>query len=668
MGGGIELGRQPSDVLAVPTGAIQNAEQGDSTMKKVTSALLTAAIGIFLCSCGQPNAAEAPNDAANTVTTGSRTPESPQELERVAGASLPVGVEGTWIYSDMRGLTSATDGAARLIEFTDDGAFRWFTESSNGITAPTERKGTYSVSNGTVTLDYEGKEQTETRQFLNKGRTLLLRAGPTSFKNYNEPYWEYFYRQTDATKATRMSKTDGVLQQVRDHVTITGTLTTRVKDYYISRGYQMGSESGTYAQWTADLILTNTLPFDIDLGNTFIVAQHPEEGLATGFVRIRGVNPRRKEHKTPPRPHASYLLDDFDSTGGGSTAVVGGGQFVFDDKGNHSVHAGFGRILACTPYVFFEEMNPHTWLKPEAVAGISIILPEFMVHTPHGTEGYQVILSMQKDSDTEDGFVWSVQRLDVVPMKLDVLREILTSTDSTIFKKILAVNWMALADADNASPELAKLMGAKTEGNVLAACLTCYEQYGLFGFEARAAELEYDSNAAVGIQLRATTYLDQMDYRRPGVVSISAISNALPQASSAGAQQRDPPTLGTERLLAVRFAPANKMVVRRVVVDLGRSRNPKLMIYSDNQGLPGVKVADFAGAGDDFRGEHRMDANEVCWIAASSETIPGWADPFWSMCPRNSTFGPYAVSNDGGKTWSLDGSDIALKATVYALP
>lgn len=570
------------------------------------------------------------------------------------------GLVGAWISVGPQGMNS-DPGAAAILEFAQGGDFRWLKESPEETDSPDGRSGRYSVSGSTVTLHYDqGAKQSESREFAIKGRTLLLRGGPDQYKNYGDPYWDYFYlREATSGKQAIPSKSTNILGLLREKVSITGSLTMVTKDF------RTWNSSGTYTTWTLDLKLTNNLPCDLDLGNTLILAQLPDDGLATGFVRVRGPDRLLKGAKTPARPHASYMLDDFDSTDGGRTASLAGASFVLDGKGTHPPHAGFGRVERESEYVFFEEFNPNRWLKPEAVAGMLVILPELIVTTPAGLERYRAIVSLRPDASAKDNSKWIVKQMEFVPMRMDSLRELLTSTDTILFKKVLAATWMVLADPQNAPSELSKVLEPKTQGSLLAACLNCYAQYSLAGFEKRAAQLEYDENAPAGIQSLATEYLDKLNYTRPGLRSVSNSTSAQPKAKEGSSQQGEGPPLGVNNLLAVRFAPRSEMVIRRIVVQLGRSRNAKLTLYSDQNGRPGGKLTEFSGSGEDFRGKQATRANQVYWLVVSAETLPGWAAPYWVTCARDDTFGAYASSNDGGKNWNIAKDNCALRTTIY---
>lgn len=564
------------------------------------------------------------------------------------------GLVGVWI----KGMSLNKDGID-ILEFVDDGGFRWLKESPEGKISPASRRGKYLVSGSTVTFRYEeGSKETESREFAIKGRTLLLRGGPDQFKNYGDPYWDYFYfRETSPLKKAVPSKKANVLKALQEKVSITGSLTMVTKDFRTRNSY------GTYTTWTLDLTLTNEIPFEIDLGNTLIVAQLPEEGLPLGYVRLRGPNHLLKGVKTPPRPHNCYLLNDFDSTDGGRTITIGGAGLVADGRGKHPSHAGFGRIGGRAKYIFFEEFNPGQWLKDQALTGILVILPEFIISTPSGLERYQPIITLSKESPLSGGSKWTVKEVEYVPIRLNRLRDILTSTSVPLFKKILAINWMALADTKNAPTELLKVLSSKNEGFLLAACLNCYTQFGLTGLEKWASELEFDENAPVGIQTKATKYLDTMNYHRPGLRSIS--SSIAPDLKGSTFGNKEDPSLGKNNLVGVRFSAPSEMVIRRIVAQLGRADMSKLWLYSDNNGQPGDKVKEFTGSGEDFRGKQFASANQVFWLVIAAEAAPGWAPPFWSRSPRNEVFNSYSLSKDGGKNWILSKDNYSLQTTIY---
>lgn len=569
------------------------------------------------------------------------------------------GIVGAWTSTGPQGMYRDSDARGRVLEFTGSGEFRWLKDVSAG-TSPSGRRGKYTVSGSSLTFRYDdGQKETETQEFAIKGKTLLFRRGADNFKEYGDPYWDYFYRREAATGARAVpSRSSNILGLLGEKVSVAGSLTMLTKDFSTSNA------SGTYTTWTLDVKLTNKLPFDLDFGNTLIVAQLQEDGLATGLVRVRGADRFSKGLKTPAQPHLSYLLDDFDSTDGGRTVALAGASFVFESKGTHPPGAGFGRVEAGSEAVFFEEFHPNRWLKPEAVAGMLVVLPEVVATTPAGPERYRVIVSLRPAASGKDNATWVVKRLEFVPMRTDKLLELFTGTDTILFKKVLAANWMILADPQNAAREMSSVLGAKSQGSLLAACLTCFAQYGVAGFEKRAAELEYDASAPAGIQSLATGYLDKLNYTRPGLLSASCSAAGQPNAAGGSSSEGGPP-LGANALVAVRFVPPGDTIIRRIVVEIGGSSNAKLSTYSDHKGRPGTRLAEFSGIGGDFRGTQETQAGQAYWLVVGAEAMQGWAEPSWARCARSDRFGSYASSSDGGARWTVSNENSSLKTTVY---
>lgn len=574
--------------------------------------------------------------------------------EPQAASGTEQGLVGTWVAAGQQGMFGKPDYRGQVLEITSQGEFRWLNETAGGPMRT--RGGTYTVSGSTVTFRNDTGFGSLAQEFAVKGRTLLLRSPAGG--EFGDPYWDYFYRREPAAgRVPIASKSSNILELLLEKTSITGSLTTVTKDFR-KQGVS-GTYSGTYTTWTLDLKLANQLPFDLDFGNSLIVAQLPEEGLASGFVRVRGADRLSNGLKPPASPHASYMLDDFDSTDGGRTALVGGAFFKLDGSGTHPSGAGFGRVQASSEYVFFEEVNPNRWLKPEAVAGMVVILPEVVAATPAGPERYRIIVSLGRESSAKESSSWVVKRIDVVPIRMEYLLDMLTRSDTTLFRKVLAANWMILTDPQNAARELSKVLEPKSQGSLLAACLSAYAQYGVAGFEKRAAELEYDDDAPAGIQSLATGYLDKLKYTRSDVGTVACAAGIPPN------DRGENPALGGKNRLAVRFVAQTEMVIRRVVVELGRSKGAKLSTYSDRDDRPGSKLTEFSGVGTDFRGKQAARAGQAYWFVVEAETIPGWADPYWNRCAPAESFEYFASSGNGGSRWKVRKENASLKTTVY---
>jgi len=565
---------------------------------------------------------------------------------------------GVWVVGGSQGM-SIESGESSLLEFAEDGTFRYFGEDENGKRVPSKRFGTYSISGSMLVMQYDGSARPDESEYQLKGHMLLVRQTGSQLDHYGQPYWNVHYFRPASTKQNPFAfEGKDALASLRDQVVVAGSLTMETKSF------STWNSSGTFTEWILDLTLTNGLLCSIDLGNTLLVAQLGENGLPIGFVRIRGNHPLIGKEHTAAQPNLSYMLDGFDSTDGGRTISISGATMVSNCDGDHPPYAGFGQIHEKAEHYFFETMSPSTWMKPEAVVGTLAVLPEFIITTDDGIERYQAIVWFGEVNAERDKHVWSVKRVEFFPVRKEALHAILTGADETLFKKILAMNWLALSDMDGAASLFAKAFTGKTPGNLLGATLTCYSQHGLTGLGVFAAQLEYDAETPVGIQTRASQYLDKIGYERSGVASYASFRQTKDGESTKAFGEEDP-KLGHNQRLAVPFMVQSDTTLRRVVLDVARYERVSMAIHSDNAGKPGPEVEHFESSGTDCRGTTRLSAGKTYWVVVAGESAPGWADPYWSRCKAFGIFGAYATSSDGGATWAPGDKELSLKVTIY---
>jgi hypothetical protein len=567
---------------------------------------------------------------------------------------------GAWIYTGSEGLSSATNESVSLI-LGRDGQYRRFVEIGNGQAKTNLAWGSYAVTNALVDavttntalrFDRIGPDHsTDTVPFMVKGRALFLReADPYG----DGAHWGLYYRKdTVSVSAPVAANTTNVLGLLQTRMSVGGSLITEIKEF------RTWNSSGTYCQWTLDLTVTNLLPFDVSLGHNLIIAQLSEDGLPSGYLRIRGAEPGRTNNPS----YASYFLDDFDSTDGGRTIYIQGARLSFPSGGHHPLHAGFGQIRRRSTYVFYEEVRPGTWLKPENVAGLQVVLPELVVSTPAGIERFQPIVSFVKGASTDNRNIWQARKTEFVPVDPSGLREIINSPDAVLFKKILAVNWLTRADSRNAGRMLAEDLSTKSQGSVLAVALLCCSEQRLSGFESRAVQLEDADDIPIGIWRRATDLLDAMKVDR-GLVCIASSTNA--PSTSPTSSDYNQTQLDERNWMAVRFVAPTEMTITRVHADFGGpASNQKLILHMDRDGLPGERVQEFQGGGGEFRGRAALRPGQVCWfIVSRTSEQPGLAS-WWPRCETNVSFTACAASHDGGKSWQQVPGPSALQATVW---
>jgi hypothetical protein len=573
---------------------------------------------------------------------------APSEIAATPSAPQVV---GRWSNAGMLGMS----GSADLIEFSRDGAYRFFQPAMADEEEKTYSQGTYEVSGNNIIFSRTGDDDqpgdSYSQEFARKGRALLLRKPGSSTENYGDPFWEYCYPSGNEPPISPASCSGSELaKQLRDGLSYgLGKLSLEVRDF------QTFNASGTYTSWTLELALQNRLGFDIDLGNTLIVAQISEEGMPVGVVRLRGPDRSPNGLAAPEQPNACYLLDDFDSTCGGRTVSIQGASFVMPADGDHPPHAGFGIVRAGSNYEFFEELRPNSWLKYSGVTGMVVVLPEFRITTPTGQDRWGAIISFRSSGGNDEKSEWVADNLELLPKNVSALKKQLTDPSTTLFRKVLFMNWLLQADAEAGSQGVLQAVENKSEGLLLATAMSCFTEYKLPQFAPRAVALEFDAAAASGIQKLASDYLDAIHHKREGIEIVKS-----PKAAE-GHQDLYPTTWG-----AVRFVAPSSLVIRRVLIEkYASASNQHLQVWSDQGGKPGTKVAAFGGSGRDFRGNYELSQGDACWLVVLRDEEQGGFASGWMQCAADGVFTGSASTTDSGKTWSPGDAKNAFATEVW---
>lgn len=589
------------------------------------------------------------------------SPTTPEEEPYAVLDTSPV---GTWLHvsplrevpknrSEQVWLLLHPDGRfERIRGLLDSGQAAVMGNGRYVITGSADSSEEDTESGGVLRFETEaGGSRVEKKRFQVRGRALLLEERNVIGEGQ---HWETYYRRDILTNTIRVaSGTTNVLSMLSTLLAMNGTVAMEMKEI---RGI-LSTER--FNQWTLDLAVTSRLPFDAGLGDSLIVAQVADDGLPCGTIRVRGRDAVWSHGPVVKYPNASYLLDDFDSTDGGRSLVIDGTEFLIPCDGEHPPDAGYGFLRRRSDYRFYEILAPSRWLKPESVSGVLAVLPVLVVKTPDGEQRFGAIVSFAKETEGSRQSVWRSRGMDIVPIEPTALIDVLTSPDTTAFRKILAVNWLVMADPEGAGRRLSELLAGKTQGAALAAALRCAIPLRLAGFEEQAMALEDGDAAPIGIRRLATEYLDAMQLDRGFQVLRCDTNDVI--SRDASREHR----VSAQEWSAVRFLAPTSMVVRRILVNLGGpASNARVTVRDESGGFPGQVLAAFEGGGD-TRGSVRLQGGTAYWFVVSRDNAEPRMACWWQPGRADAVFTGYADSYNGGATWMMGGTDQTLDTEVW---
>ena len=495
-------------------------------------------------------------------------------------------------------------------------------------------EGKYVVSGDQ--LEWQAPKGARKNKFILRG-DLLIMAEDDGFGRVR---WQRHRRLNNGEELTaRSSEQAPLLSKIASDINVSGTLKAERKSF------SNFNQQGTYMDWELDLVLTNGSTHDLVLGNTLAVAQISTDGLPTGYLRVCGPNPVSTSLKAPNGPHSTYFLDDFDSTDGGRSVYLEGARFQFDGKGEHPPHSGFGVAPARSKKALFESVSPNVWLKQSACADMRVVLPDLHVRLASGGHAtFHLVAILKKVDGNDEKSEWQVQSHELIPADPGELAKIVTDSDATGFRKILAMNWLIAADPTNAGKTLATATAHVNQGTALGLALRCCAAWKLPGFEARALELEEAEDTPIGIALSAGRYLEEMKVpRRWTKVTTGSSTDAGPGKTN--------PSLGTSQWVALKINLAENRVIRRFRAILGGPASDEVMaLHKDANGQPGVKTNDLIGSGGEGRCKLSLEKG-VYWLVVARPPNDDRLGAWWPLSTSNMLFAGYATSSNGGATW-----------------
>lgn len=310
-----------------------------------------------------------------------------------------------------------------------------------------------------------------------------------------------------------------------------------------------GLSSSTYQRWQLDLVLANATPYALQLGNDLFLIESNADGSG-----VEGVGYFRGQKTARP---VSFADDSFGSLGewafeypfsnyvrvftDGSRFCRQGGRITLtvtpSGRGRRraaSEAPDFGRLAAGKQTPIRLTLDEGSWLRPETLAGVRVVLPELSVATADGMERFRMTASFDRVS--ADARRWSVGQTELTPFEPSGLARIVESTDTSVVTRVFAAHWLVERDGRKAGPVLARACRTLLQGELLATALGLLTQVRAADLADHALRLLDDADVPNGIRHRSALYLGAI-HHTPALPALLRAARSRDDGVAKGALQ-----------------------------------------------------------------------------------------------------------------------------------
>ncbi len=287
-----------------------------------------------------------------------------------------------------------------------------------------------------------------------------------------------------------------------------------------------GLSYSTYQRWQLDVVLANATRYPLVLGDDLFLIESNADGSGTeGVGYFRGQNAGRPlsfgdgsfdalGEWTFEYPFSNYVRIFTDGSrfcrqGGRVTLSIT--QRATGAQGRAGEPRDFGRLPAGGRTPVRLTLDEGSWLKPESLASVRVVLPEIAVATANGKERFRLTAWFTRPSGSERSF--HVARTELVRIEPLGLARTLESADTNLVTRVFAAHWLAAREGVAAGPALARACGSLRQGELLATGLALLTDTRSSELAGHALELLADGGVPNGIRHRAAVYLGAIGHR-----------------------------------------------------------------------------------------------------------------------------------------------------------
>jgi HEAT repeat protein len=320
---------------------------------------------------------------------------------------------------------------------------------------------------------------------------------------------------------------------------VSGNVTPESHTEYFGLSYS------TYQRWQIDLVLANTTPYALVLGNDlFLVESNADGSGVEGIAYFRGQKSARTlsfndgslsalgewAFEYPFSNYTRVFTDGsrFSRQGGRISLTV-----TQRSGGRHEREAAdFGRLAAGKHTPIRLTLDEGTWLRPETLAGVRVVLPEISLATADGSERLRMTVRCERPS--ADARRWSVARTELTPLEPLGLARIVESVDTNVVTRVFAAHWLVEREGKKAGPVLARACGTLQQGELLATALGLLSEVKAPELAEHALRLLDDGHVPNGIRHRSAVYLGAVRHA-PALDALLRAAKSKDEAVAKGA-------------------------------------------------------------------------------------------------------------------------------------
>ena len=308
-----------------------------------------------------------------------------------------------------------------------------------------------------------------------------------------------------------------------------------------------GLSYSTYQRWQLDVVLANATPYALTLGKDLFLLESNADGSGVeGIAYFRGQKSARAlsfndgslsslgewAFEYPFSNYVRVFTDGsrFSRQGGRITLSVSrrsGGRREREEPSFGGLAAGKQAPIRLT-------LDEGTWLRPETLAGLRVVLPEISVATAGGEQRFRSTATFERPSVAARR--WNVARLDLVRLEPAGLARIVESTDTSVVTRVFAAHWLVEQDGKQGGPVLARACRTLQQGELLATALGLLGEVHAADLAGHALQLVDDAGVPNGIRHRAAVYLGAIRHA-PALDALLRAAGSKDEAVAKGAIQ-----------------------------------------------------------------------------------------------------------------------------------
>lgn len=293
-----------------------------------------------------------------------------------------------------------------------------------------------------------------------------------------------------------------------------------------SHSESLGFSHYTYQRWQLNIALEDSTPYEVALGNDlFLIESNPEASAFEGTGYYRGQTSQRFSFSYPFNNYEVHYVD------GGYLRRLGGVMTIttivkhtrHKQKSSEEEPLDFGRLVPDSTILLNLVLDEGSWLKPELLASVRVVLPEMTISTKNGKEHFRLTIFFNRPH--ADSTTWNITRQELTHLQHDELAKLFETMEANAVSRIFAAHWLAELDSNKAGPILAGPSRSLKQGEILATGLDLLTETKSPDLAEHALGLLNDNSVPNGIRSRSALYLGTIHHEPALPVLITALND-----------------------------------------------------------------------------------------------------------------------------------------------